>query len=695
MVDVVDTAKVDAFLQHIAKAGSIDTGRSGGGKFDESMVKRDKGGKFSKLDQRRNMLDALDKEWLATLEDAMDSVSKEVQGDLEDMLQRLAAANGYDEIGKMFQNPDLLTEAEKQGAAIVNEAAKKSWVGVSPSGTKVVEMYVKPNAKKAEDSVGVRAVPFHGTNPHTLETQYSIEAYRNLRRAKRSGSTGHFRFNPRAQLDPSRVHDLGGTASPPNVSVTTVRHSDQLRVNAFLEHFGTKGMKWGVRKDGSGGSKDHSVFTTKGAKPKVGDTFPSGGQSHTVVRVSKGTTADGKHIVTTRPTSARSKVKSGTATLDQAHHAAIKTKGHRAANFVLGDKTYWKNTAGILGTGLTAFGIASIPGLLPAAAVAGVTSAIVTSANVANIGAQLTNSYRAFFGNSRINANMRRLHGELGRRQQDADARTQRILSKYGSLPKGKLHHGEPLIMHEERTVQQVWESLSSEQMDTMETIIGLSLDESNAEGVVVDTDVYNSMSPIQRDIATFVMAGAIANAERSSSMAQADQLRVDEFLEHFGRKGMRWGQHIFSRGSGSSSSSGDSAGTGDSASSKSSSSSTGINSVQDLKNLSDSQQAHAVALKAKKGGVASLSNQEVQILVNRLNLEAQYAKFKQQNSKLARGREFTNRQLKTGKTINDMIQFANSPAGKLVASVLLPSKGTHMVGTRAKNRVLNPKLKP
>lgn len=375
--------RVEGFFAHIAKPAAIDTNRSGGGKFDESMVKRDKGGKFSKLDQRRNMLDALDKEWLATLEDAMDSVSKEVQGDLEDMLQRLAAANHYDNIEDMFANRELLTEAEKQGAAIVNEAAKKSWVGVSPSGTKVVEMYVRPNAKNVEDSVGVRAVPFHGANPHTLETQYSIEAYRNLRRAKRSGSTGHFRFNPRAQLDPSRVHDLGGTASPPNVSVTTVRHSDQLRVNAFLEHYGRRGMKWGQRIFSRGGSKS----------------------------------------------------------------------------------------------------------------------------------------------------------------------------------------------------------SLSS------------------------------------------------------SESSSTDHSKNEE--------------------------------------------------------LSDSQKAHAISVKARTSGVASLSNGEMQVLISRMNLERQYSQLVHQPSRLERGREFANRQLKVGKTANEMINFATSPAGKLVFSVMAPTAGRHVVGKRASNRVLTKKLIP
>lgn len=40
-------------------------------------------------------------------------------------------------------------------------------------------------------------------------------------------------------------------------------------VNDFLEHFGVKGMKWGVRKDRSGSSGPHAVITTSRPGKKV------------------------------------------------------------------------------------------------------------------------------------------------------------------------------------------------------------------------------------------------------------------------------------------------------------------------------------------------------------------------------------------------------------------------------------------
>jgi hypothetical protein len=46
-------------------------------------------------------------------------------------------------------------------------------------------------------------------------------------------------------------------------------------------------------------------------------------------------------------------------------------------------------------------------------------------------------------------------------------------------------------------------------------------------------------------------------NEEPPPSLAHDELANVENFLAHFGRKGMKWGQHIFSRGSESSSSSG------------------------------------------------------------------------------------------------------------------------------------------
>lgn len=276
--------------------------------------------------------------------------------------------------------------------------------------------------------------------------------------------------------------------APP--SMMALMHQEE--VDAFLAHFGVKGMKWGVRK-----------------------SEPSAAQQ------------------------LRAKVKAGEGTVGEAHQAALKSTGHRAANFFLGDKTYWKRAAEVTGITLAEVAIVSIPGLLPTAALAGVAIGIGAASNTAAAGITLANFHRAIFGNRKITKSMENLGKDARRRQKNADEKTKKLLNKYGSIPKKSFEHSETFLAHADstQTVQEVWDSLSPAQLDTMETLIGLALDESNAEGVVIDTDVYNSMSDIQKTVATFIMAGALSNAEGAAKHAD-----VDEFLAHFGIKGMKWG---------------------------------------------------------------------------------------------------------------------------------------------------------
>lgn len=164
------------------------------------------------------------------------------------------------------------------------------------------------------------------------------------------------------------------------------------------------------------------------------------------------------------------------------------------------------------------------------------------------------------------------------------------------------------------------------------------------------------------------------ANQGVDVNLRHDDINTVEGFLKHYGRKGMRWGQRIFSRGSSSSSS--ESAKT-------------------EARPLSDSHRAALIQAKVKKEGLAALSNDEIQSLTNRLNLEVNYAKVAASNTKLARGRTFMNNQLKTGKTLNEMAAFVNSPAGHVLAGMIRP-KGTGLhVGTPSVTGVLGGKRKP
>lgn len=479
---------VGNFLAHINLPGSPPSpetvthpsgGKGGGGNFDESKVKRDKGGKFAKKADAKALNDLMDAMWLDKLvmSQNMDSVAEEMTPELEAMLSKMAKDAGAGSIQQFLSDPKNTKTASIAGIKIMNEGAKQSVHGVSPSGTKVLQMYWNDNAKKDENPVQIRAVSYSGPNPHpgiTRERRTQLQEVRRLNR--QSSSRSGFRFNPNAVLDPSRVHDVshaeGRTAM------------DQ--VEDFLQHVGVKGMKWGVRRS-----------------------------------------------------ELSSKVRSGQGTIAEAHQAALKSTGHRAANFFLGDKTYWKRSAQILGITAAAIAVAAIPGLVPAAALAGVASGIGYASGAASTATVLTNFHRAIFGNRKITKSMENLGKDARRRQKNASDETKRLLNAYGSIPKKSFEHSETLV-HADQTVQQVWDSLSPAQLDTMETIIGLALDESNAEGVVIDTDAYNSMSDIQKTVSTFVMAGALANAESS-----AQHTDVDDFLQHVGVKGMKWGQHL------------------------------------------------------------------------------------------------------------------------------------------------------
>lgn len=86
-----------------------------------------------------------------------------------------------------------------------------------------------------------------------------------------------------------------------------------------------------------------------------------------------------------------------------------------------------------------------------------------------------------------------------------------------------------------------------------------------------------------------------------------------------------------------------------------------------------DVKKARVAASKVtKKGGTSALTNQELQTLVTRMNLERQFSTLTSQSKgqgKLAKGQKFTKAALGVGSTANQAIAFANSPAGKLLKS--------------------------
>jgi hypothetical protein len=115
----------------------------------------------------------------------------------------------------------------------------------------------------------------------------------------------------------------------------------------------------------------------------------------------------------------------------------------------------------------------------------------------------------------------------------------------------------------------------------------------------------------------------------------------IEEFLEHHGVKGMRWGIRR-KRGS-------DGRVTG---------------SVPRVSR--EAKVAAASAKKLRAHGVSSLTNKELADLNKRLNLEQQANKLNP--SQVKKGHDAIKEVLAVGATVNAAILFAKSPAGQAIA---------------------------
>jgi hypothetical protein len=89
---------------------------------------------------------------------------------------------------------------------------------------------------------------------------------------------------------------------------------------------------------------------------------------------------------------------------------------------------------------------------------------------------------------------------------------------------------------------------------------------------------------------------------------------------------------------------------------------------------VSTSDAAQAAAIRAKigrKGNLSKLSNEEIQKLATRINLENNLARAATESSKLQKGHSAVKTGLALGKTANEAIKFYNSDAGQLLRSLV------------------------
>lgn len=111
----------------------------------------------------------------------------------------------------------------------------------------------------------------------------------------------------------------------------------------------------------------------------------------------------------------------------------------------------------------------------------------------------------------------------------------------------------------------------------------------------------------------------------------------LDEVLAHYGVKGMKWGVRT--------------------------------NSSNSIPPSDDSKKAEVVKAKAKAGGTKSLSNQELQTLINRLNLEQQYSRLRTPSKSEKTAKFLAEVLVNVGK--QQLTSLAMGQAGKLVGQLL------------------------
>lgn len=100
----------------------------------------------------------------------------------------------------------------------------------------------------------------------------------------------------------------------------------------------------------------------------------------------------------------------------------------------------------------------------------------------------------------------------------------------------------------------------------------------------------------------------------------------VEDVLQHFGVKGMRWGVR---RKTGS----------------------------VDKSPSDDAASASRAKMKIRKGGIETLSNKELQSLVTRMNLEQQFSRMSQ--DQISKGANTVRNLLSTAKTLQEAYSFA------------------------------------
>lgn len=130
-------------------------------------------------------------------------------------------------------------------------------------------------------------------------------------------------------------------------------------------------------------------------------------------------------------------------------------------------------------------------------------------------------------------------------------------------------------------------------------------------------------------------------NYDDQGRIVSFELAKLESFLAHFGKKGMKWGVRRSDAQLGKTTSPGVS---------------------------EDKARAIAVSTKVGKSrNTSSLSNKEMQDLITRMNLEQQYSRLTNKPSKTEKGFNAVKKTLEVANTANQVISLLNSPTGKML----------------------------
>lgn len=123
----------------------------------------------------------------------------------------------------------------------------------------------------------------------------------------------------------------------------------------------------------------------------------------------------------------------------------------------------------------------------------------------------------------------------------------------------------------------------------------------------------------------------------------------VDQILEHYGTKGMKWGVRK--------------------------------SKIPRQGPSQEAKSAHRNLIKAKVSGPQALTNKQLKEVNERLNLEQNFQRLSYNPSK---AKKILDSIFKTGKTVNDAVEFANSPAGRAIQASMKAPPGAKGAAAKA-----------